>query len=130
MATYPKQLQFFEAGPVPGAAGDKIGSPAVGDIEIYSDGFTPGAPVTVNGMLAVLSDTIYGIDLTGITNNIRTRPRFQKFDTSFGDVVVFPVAPVSGPQYANEIIAIMRVLYDIDRTRDENQTGYATSVLN
>ena len=132
MATYPKQLALLDQHYI--GASSPIKGNAPGDRVIYSNGFTPPTDVTVNDLLAVISDTLHGIDLTGITNNVRTRDRFRKFDTSFGETVVYPggVAMVAD-QSANEMIEIMRVLYDIDRSRGTQaspKTGYATSVLN
>ena len=123
MAIYPKQLQYYDE-----STGFRTGQ---GERVIYSNGFNPAQDITVNDVILAIDATIYGIDLTGVTGYVRSRPRIRQFDTSFGDTVVFPggVALVSD-QAANELIAVCRVLYDIDRVRDENVTGYATSVLN
>ena len=128
MATYPKQLQLFSATSVAGAGDIKSGTRAQGDTPVYSPGFTPPVDVTVNGVLAVISDTLYGIDLTGITNTIRTRPRFQQFDTSFGDVVIYPgTVAVTGGKTANEMITDLRTAWDTYTLRGANQTGLASS---
>ena len=125
MAIYPKQLQPFDTnyirGDIKGRTGNKV---------IYTKGFTPASNVTVNDLLAVLNDTIYDIDFTGITNGIRTRARFRHFDSSFGDVVVYP-GGVAMPanQFANEMIEILRVLYGLDHTVSGNRIGHAKSVL-
>lgn len=126
MANYPKQLQLLDTNYI----GGDIGAGA-GDKVIYSNGFTPPTDVTVNDLLAVISDTLYGIDLTGVTNLIRTRDRFRAFDTSFGDTVVYPGGvAMTSDQAANELIEIMRVLWDIDRAVTNNSIGYATSTQN
>ena len=124
--SYPKQLQLFDENYIGGDIG-----PGSGKREIYSNGFTPPGDVTVNILLAVINDVLHDLDLTGITNSKRTAERFRAFDTSFGDVVVYPggVAMTSA-QAANEMIEIMRVLWDIDRAVSPNSIGYATSVKN
>lgn len=131
MSQYPEQLQLLDAHYI-GSSSPIKGNPP-GDRAIYSNGFTPPVDVTVNSLLAVISDTLYGIDMTGITHNFRTRPRYRKFDTSFGDTVVYPGGvAVVGDQSANEMIEIMRVLYDIDRSRGTKaapKTGYASATL-
>ena len=122
MAIYPKQLQFYDE-----STGFRTGQ---GEKVIYSNGFTPAQDITVNQLILAIDSTINGIDLTGATGNVRSRPRIRQFDTSFGDTVVFPGAtPLVGDQTANELIAVMRVLYGIERTRGANRTGLATSVL-
>ena len=129
MASYPKQLQLYSSTSVAGAGDIKAGNRALGDTPIYSDGFTPPIDVTVNGVLAVISDTLYGIDLTGITNNIRTRPRFQEFDTTFGDVVVYTGGvAVTGGKTTNEMITDLRTAWDTYTLRGTRQTGLASSV--
>ena len=121
---YPKQLQLIDE-----RSSIRKGSRALGDQVVYSNGFTPPADVTVNDLLAVINALLYGIDLTGITNNIRTRDRYRAFDTPFGDTVVYPGGvAMTSDQYANEMIEILRVLWDIDRTVTNNGIGYATSV--
>ena len=132
MATYPKQLALYDEHYI--GASSPIKSNAHGNRVVYSNGFTPPVDVTVNDLLAVIDDTLYGIDLTGITHNKRTRPRNRKFDTTFGETVVYPGGvAMTGDTRANEMIEVMRVLYDIDRSRGTQaspKTGYATSVLN
>lgn len=126
MSNYPKQLQLFDANYIGGDIG-----PGAGNKVIYSNGFTPPADVTVNILLSVIDNEIYGIDLSGITHNERTKPRARKFDTSFGDTVVFPGSvAITGDQATNELIEVMRVLWDIDRAVTNNSIGYATSVDN
>lgn len=72
---------------------------------------------------------LYGLDLSGITYAKRTRPRDRFFKSSFGDTVVFPAStPISGAKAANELIEIMRVLWDNDRLVAFDGIGYATSV--
>ena len=123
MAIYPKQLQFYDE-----STDFRIGR---GEQIIYSNGFTPPQNITVNDVILAIDAAIYGIDLSGVTGYVRSRPRIRQFDTSFGDTVVFPGGvALTSDQAANELIAICRVLYSIDRVRDESVTGYASSVLN
>jgi len=126
MATYPKQLQLIDS-----PSSIREGARGLGDKVVYSNGFTPPSDVTVNALLAVINDTLYGLDLSGITNQIRTRDRYRRFDTSFGDTVVYPGGvAMTSDQAANEMIEIMRVLWDVDRAVTNNSIGYATSVDN
>jgi hypothetical protein len=126
MATYPKQLQLIDS-----PSSIRGGTYGLGSSTVYSNGFTPPGDVTVNDLLAVIQDTLYGIDLSGATNEKRTRDRYRHFDTSFGDTVVYPGGvAVTSDQAANEMIDIMRVLWDIDRAVTNNSIGYATSVDN
>ena len=121
---YPKQLQLIDE-----RSSIRKGNRGLGDQVIYSNGFTPPADVTVNDLLGVINNLLYGIDLSGATNSRRTRDRYRAFDTPFGDTVVYPggVAMTSA-QTANEMIEILRVLWDINRAVTNNGIGYATSV--
>ena len=123
MAIYPKQLQYYDE-----STGFRTGP---GERVVYSNGYTPPQDLTVNDVILAIDAAIYGIDLSGVTGFIRSRPRIRQFDTSFGDTVVFPGGQaLTSDQTANELIAVCRVLWSIDRVRDESVTGYATSVLN
>jgi len=131
MANYPKQLQLYPTHSYAGTVGDRIREKAPGDRIIITDGFNPPSDLTVNSLIYDIGSVLYGIDLSGITYGKRTRPRDRFFKSSFGDVVVFPAStPISGAKAANELIEIMRVLWDIDRTVSSNSIGYATSVQN
>jgi len=130
MAIYPKQLQQFD--PVSlasGPGGSKIRDTSFANSVVLSDGNTVLEPYTVNIMIRFLEEDYYKEYVTTI-DHVRREPRFQPFDTSFGDVVVFPPGAISGDKSAGEIIDIMRVLWDIDRTVTPNSIGYATSTLN
>lgn len=123
MALYPKQLQLLDE-----STGYRK---SYGETIIYSDGFTPPSDITVNSVIFAIDSTIYGVDLTGITGSIRTRDRYRPFTGSFGDVVVFPGSvAITGDQAANELIEVLRVLWDIENPRTVNKTGKATSVKN
>lgn len=123
MALYPKQLQLLDE-----STGYRK---SYGETIIYSNGFVPTSDITVNGVIYAIDATINGIDITGITGNIRTRDRYRKFTSDFGDVVVFPGSvAITGDQAANELIEILRVLWDIENPRTVNKTGKATSVQN
>lgn len=123
MALYPKQLQLLDE-----STGYRKG---YGETLVYSNGFTPPTAITVNDVIRAIDASIYGIDLTGITGTIRTRDRYRQFTGSFGDVVVFPGSvAISGNQAANELIEVLRVLWDIANPRTVNKTGKATSVQN
>jgi hypothetical protein len=130
MANYPKQLQLYPTHSYAGAPGNRIRDKAPGDRIIISDGFTPPSDLTVNDIIYDISVNLYGIDITGITHGKRTRPRDRLFKDDFGDIVVFPSGtPISGPKTANELIEILRVLWDIEHTVAPNRIGKATSVL-
>lgn len=125
MSLYPKQLQYFdESTAFRTSDGERV---------VYSGGFTPGSDITVNGVLVAISDLLYGIDISGATHVTRTRDRFRLFADAFGDEVVFPAAtPIASPQAVNELIAVLRVLWEIRHTRGTKatpKTGYATAVL-
>ena len=126
MASYPKQLQLIDE-----RSSIRKGNRGLGDQVVYSSGFTPPSAVTVNDVLAVINNLIYGIDLTGATGYRRTRDRYRAFDTPFGDTVVFPGGvAITFDQAANELIEVLRILWEIDRTVTNNSIGYATSVQN
>ena len=123
---YPKQLQLIDE-----PSSIRKGDRGLGDKVVYSNGYAPPVDVTVNDVLASINNLLNGIDLTGITNNKRTRDRYRGFDTPFGDIVVYPASvAMTSDQYANEMITILRVLWDIDRAVTTNGIGYATSVQN
>lgn len=134
MSIYPKQLQYYDWD---SQASSSVGkAPNVrkgrGTHPVYPDGFVPPSNVTVNELVSfVIPSTIYGVDLTGASGFIRTRPEHRQFDGSFGDTVVFPASvAITGGKVVNEIIDILRLLYDQNRARTSTRTGYATSVLN
>jgi hypothetical protein len=124
MATYPKQLQLFEKNVI----GGDISTPSFGDKVILSDGYAVITPYTVNMIIRFLEEDYTGYITT--IDHVRHEPRFRPFDTPFGDVVVIATGNVSGDQAANELIEIMRVLWDIDRDVTDNSFGYASSTLN
>lgn len=129
MAIYPKQLQQFDLRSWATTPGNtQIRDTSFGDTVVLSDGFTVIEAYTVNTMLRFLEED-YTKYVTTI-DHTKSEPRFKPFDTSFGDVVVYPAGPITGDQTAGEIIDIMRVLWDIDRTVSDNSFGYATSVQN
>ena len=130
MAIYPKQLQQFD--PVSlasGPGGSKIRDTSFANSVILTDGSTVLEAYTVNTMIRFLEEDYYKKYVTTI-DHVRSEPRFQPFDTSFGDVVVFPPGFISGDKSAGEIIAIMRVLWENDRRVAFDGIGYATSVQN
>lgn len=130
MSNYPKQLQLYPAHPYTGTPGNRIRENAPGDRVIISDGFTPPSDLTVNDIIYDISVNLYGIDITGITHGKRTRPEGRFFKDDFGDVVVFPAStPISGAKTVNELIDILRVLWDIEHTVAPNRIGKASSVL-
>jgi len=131
MANYPKQLQLYPTNSYAGTVGDRVREASPGDRVIITDGFTPPSDMTINSIIYDIGSVLYGVDLSGITYNKRTRPRDRFFKSSFGDIVVFLASnPISGDKAANELIEIMRTLWDIDRAVTPNSIGYATSVQN
>lgn len=130
MAIYPKQLQLFTPVSIAtGPGGSKVRDTSFGDYVVFPNGFSVLGDYTVNTVLRFLEEDYTGY-LTTI-NDTRREPRFRPFDTSFGDVVVFASgSTITGDQVANELIEILRVLYDIERTVTNNRIGFATSVLN
>ena len=125
MASYPKQLQLIDE-----RSSIRKGDRGLGDQVVYGSGFTPPSAVTVNDILGVINSLLYGIDLSA-TNSRRTRDRYRAFDTPFGDTVVFPGGvAINFDQAANELIEVLRILWEIDRTVTNNSIGYATSVQN
>ena len=122
--SYPKQLQLFDKTVI----SSDIGTPSFGDKVVLSDGATVITPYTVNIIIRFIEEDFTGYITT--VDHVRHEPRFRPFDTAFGDVVVFPVGTISGNQAANELIEVIRVLWDIDRAVTPNSIGYATSVLN
>lgn len=130
MTVYPKQLQHFDTRSYATTPGNtQIRDTSFGDSVVLSDGNTVLTDYTVNTMIRFLEEDYYKQYITTI-DHVRSEPRFQPFDTSFGDVVVYPTGVISGDQAAGEIIDIMRVLWDIDRKVTDNSIGYATSILN
>ena len=129
MAIYPKQLQKFdEVSYATGPNGSKVRENSFENHVVLTDGLTPVMDYTVNVLIRFIEE-----DYTNYITTIdytKSEARFRPFDTSFGDTVVFPsgVALV-GDKSAGELIDIMRVLYDLERTHDDNRTGLATSVL-
>lgn len=121
MATYPKQLQLFDRNVTGGYAGTVwfAGSGVLA-------GNTPG-PITVNQAIRHIEQKYTGY--TSTAEHVRREPRFRPFDTPFGDVVVFADSPGSS-QGANQLIEVMRNLWDTDRAVTNNSIGYATSVKN
>ena len=117
MAIYPKQLQQFDDD-----AAFRVGrlnEPVMAAGTIPSD-------TTVNDVLGILE-----LHFSGDTESwSRSRPRFRRFDTSFGDTVVFTNGQVITEQVAGELIEVLRVLWDIDRAVSDNSFGHATSVQN
>ena len=130
MAIYPKQLQQFDpVSSATGPGGSKIRDTSFGNSVVLSDGNTVLEPYTVNIMIRFLEEDYFKQYITTI-DHVRSEPRFQPFDTSFGDVVVFPPGFITGDKSAGEIIAIMRVLWENDRRVAFDGIGYATSTLN
>ncbi|MBT5286035.1 MAG: hypothetical protein HOL29_08735 [Euryarchaeota archaeon] len=121
--SYPKQLQLFDKTVI----NSNIGTPSFGDKVVLGDGSTVVAPYTVNMIIRFLEEDYTGYLTT--VDHVRHEPRFRPFDTAFGDVVVFAPGTISGDQAANELIEVMRVLWDIDRAVSPNSIGHATSVL-
>ena len=130
MAIYPKQLQLFTPVSIAtGPGGSKVRDTSFGDYVVFPNGFSVLGDYTVNTVLRFLEEDYTGYITT--INDTRREPRFRPFDTSFGDVVVFASgSTINGDQVANELIEILRVLYDIERTVTNNRIGFATSVLN
>lgn len=124
MSVYPKQLQLFDETVI----NSDIGTPSFGDRVVLSNGETVITPYTVNLIIRFLEEDYTGYATT--IDHVRHAPRFRPFDTSFGDVVVFAPGPISSDQVANELILIMRVLWDFDRAVTFDSMGYATSVQN
>ena len=125
MSIYPKQLQLFDKNVI----GGDIGTPSFGDTVVLSAAVTPISDYTVNTIIRFLEEDYTGYITT--LDHVRHEPRFRPFDTSFGDVVVFPSGVAIGTdQAANELIEVMRILWDIDRAVSNNSIGYATSVDN
>ncbi len=121
MATYPKQLQLFDKNVI----GGNIGTPSFADTDVLAADVA--GPITVNQVIRHIEEKFTGYSSTA--THVRREPRFRPFDTSFGDVVVFPGVP-GNSQGANELIEKMRVLWDTDRAVTNNSIGYATSVQN
>lgn len=132
MANYPKQLQFYTENSIARGPGDsQVRDAAPGERPVISDGFNPPGDLTVNDIIFDISSIIYGIDLSSITFEKRTRPEHRLFKDGFGQVVVFPGStPISGAKSVNELIAILRVLWDIQHAVTDNSIGLATSVQN
>ena len=132
MANYPKQLQFYPTNSIArGPGNSQVRDAAPGERPVISDGFTPPSDLTVNSVLYDISNILYGVDLTGITFGKRTRPEHRFFQDDFGDVVVFPGStPIATAQTVNELISILRVLWDIQHAVTDNSFGHATSVQN
>ncbi len=129
MAILPKQLQQFDDTVIPAPTGGQIGGPSFGDHVVLASGITPVSNYTVNMVIRFMEED-YTQYITTI-DHVRHAPRFRPFDTSFGDVVVYPSGvQITVDQVANEIIDIMRVLWDIDRDVTANSFGYASSTLN
>ena len=128
MAIYPKQLQFFTpVSDATGPGGSKVRDTSFGDYVVFPAGTPVASDLTVNTVLRFLEEDYTGY-LTTI-NDTRREPRFRPFDTSFGDVVVFANgSTITGNQFANELIAILRTLWDIERRVAPNRIGLATSV--
>ena len=128
MAIYPKQLQLFTPVSIAtGPGGSKVRDTSFGDYVVFPNGFSVLGDYTVNTVLRFLEEDYTGY-LTTI-NDTRREPRFRPFDTSFGDVVVFADgSTITGNQFANELIAILRTLWDIERRVAPNRIGLATSV--
>ena len=127
---YPKQLQQFDqVSEATGPGGSKIRDTSFSDVVVLGDGSTVVVDYTVNTVLRFLEEDYYKHYITTI-DHVRREPRFQPFDTPFGDVVVFPAGTITGDQAAGELIEIMRVLWDIDRAVTNNSIGYATSTQN
>ncbi len=125
MVIYPKQLQLFDKNVI----GGDIGTPSFGDKVILTDGVVPAGGYTVNRLIRFIEEDFTGYITT--IDHVRHEPRFRPFDTSFGDVVVFPGGEaVSGDQPANVLIGLFRNLWSNDRKVTNNRIGYATSVLN
>ena len=121
MATYPKQLQL----PTPSKSGLRVCSDWA-DKGAFSDGFTPPADETVNDVLHQLAGVIDNW-LPGDTE--RRRRRFQPFDTSFGDVVIYPASvAITGGKTVTECINDLRSAWDTYALRGDRQTGLASSV--
>ena len=130
MAIYPKQLQpFTPVSSATGPGGSKVRDTSFGDHVVFPNGNPIASDITVNKLLRFIEEDYTGYLTT--LGHTRREPRFRPFDTSFGDVVVFSSGfNITGDQPVNELIEILRVLYDIERTVTNNRIGFATSVLN
>ena len=130
MAIYPKQLQpFTPVSSATGPGGSKVRDTSFGDHVVFPNGNPIASDITVNKLLRFIEEDYTGYLTT--LGHTRREPRFRPFDTPFGDVVVFANgSTITGDQYVNELIEVLRVLWDIDRAVAPNQTGLATSVQN
>lgn len=128
MAIYPKQLQkFVDVSLASGPGGTKVRENTFGDHVVLGNGSTVVGDYTVNKILRFIEEDYYGYITT--IDHTKHAERFRPFDTDFGDKVVFANGTVlNADQVANELIEVMRVLYDIDRARGANNTGKATSI--
>ena len=130
MSLLPKQLQkFTDTSIATGPGGTKVRNYSFGDHVVLNDGLVPVTDYTVNTLLRFMEE-----DYTEYVTTIdytKSEDRFRPFDGDFGDEVVFPSGvAISGDQVVNEIIEILRVLWEIRATRTVNKTGKATSVQN
>lgn len=123
MSTLPYQLTL----PTPGLAGLRNSDSWAAKL-VYSDGFTPPSAETVNDVLFQLQGVFYG---TLPLEYGRTDRRFRVFDTSFGEVEIYPagVALTGGKTY-RQVIDDLRTAWDTYTLRGATQTGLASSVDN
>lgn len=129
MSTYPKQLREFDGVSLAtGPNGSKVRTTGWGDTHVVlNDTMVPVTDYTVNVLLRFIEEDYTGYITT--IDHTKHEDRFRPLDTSFGDTVVFPNGvAIVGDKTPNEILEIIRVLWDIERTRGANRTGLATSV--
>ena len=61
----------------------------------------------------------------------RTDKRFRLFDTSFGDVVIYPAGvPITGGKTYRQVVDDLRAAWATYTLRGDARTGLATSVDN
>ena len=123
MSTLPYQLTL----PTPGLAGLR-NSDSWAAKGVYSDGFTPPSAETVNDVLFQCHGVFFNV-LPG--EYPRTDRRFRLFDTSFGDVEIYPAGtPITGGKTYRQVIDDLRAAWETYTLRGAAQTGLATSVDN
>ena len=122
MTFYPCQLQQWDT------LADNISEPVRGDSLVIALAYNPPTYLTVNKLLDLMHDTLYPT----FTNRTRRVDRFRRFDTSFGDVVIYPsgTAIAAGKTY-RQIVTALRAAwktYASRGTASSPKTGLATSV--
>ena len=123
MATLPDQLKL----PTPGLTGLRNSNDWAAQ-GVYSDGFTPPSAETVNDVLFQCQGVFYN---TLPLEYPRTDKRFRLFDTSFGDVVIYPAGvPITGGKTYRQVVDDLRAAWATYTLRGDARTGLATSVDN